>query len=187
MLKLFYLYNFFKMIKIYPDGNCFYRALSKFMTDKEDYHHYFRNTIYNYIEDNKDIIFKYNEYLDYGNTYIHYLDYIDKIKELSFYTGETEIITAVKLFKINIYVFEHNESENYYKFLYKFENENHMTYTLILEYLYLDKIKKSGEHFQLSLLERNKFDLSKLIKINQPNNSNVINSKNCNYNNVDLF
>lgn len=134
--------NFSKMIEIYSDGNCFYRALSKFMTDKEDYYHYFRNTIYNYIEDNKDIIFKYNKYLDYRNTYIHYLDYIDKIKELSFYAGETEIITAVKLFKINIYVFEHNENYKYYKFLYKFENENNITYTLILEHLYLDKINK---------------------------------------------
>ena len=33
--------NFFKMIEIYPDGNCFYRAISKFMIDKEDYHHFF--------------------------------------------------------------------------------------------------------------------------------------------------
>ena len=116
---------------------------------------------------------------------MHYLNYINQIKELYFYTGETEIITIVKLFKINIYVFEHNEDYKYYKFLYKFENENNMTYTLILEHLYWDKIKKSGEHFQLLLLERNKFDLSKLIKFNKSNNSNIINSKNCNNNNLN--
>jgi hypothetical protein len=43
--------NDFIQIEIYPDGNCYYRCLSKFFNNSESYHIYFRNVIYNYIID----------------------------------------------------------------------------------------------------------------------------------------
>ena len=45
-------------------------------------------------------------------------DYIKKINVLDFYSGELEITVSSKLFKINIYVFELN-NKNEFKFLYK--------------------------------------------------------------------
>ena len=57
--------NMFKQIQIYPDGNCYYRALSKFMTNKEIYHPFYRNMKYNYIKDNKKTFLELDSYVDY--------------------------------------------------------------------------------------------------------------------------
>ena len=58
-------FNIFKQIEIYADGNCYYRALSKFMTNTEIYHPFFRNVIYNYIKDNKNKFLEEDSYVDY--------------------------------------------------------------------------------------------------------------------------
>ena len=41
--------------EMYADGNCFYRSLSFYLTNSQEYYNYFRNYIYNYIIDNEYI------------------------------------------------------------------------------------------------------------------------------------
>ena len=170
-------FNIFKQIQIYADGNCYYRALSKFMTDKEIYHPFYRNTIYNYIIDNKKNFLDQDSYVDYLehniNSVININEYIEKINTLDFYEGEVEIAATSKLFKINIYIFELNK-DNEYKFLYKhMHNENLLTYTMILQHLYT---KSNQEHFQLLYINNNILNNTNISK-NSPNFKNENNSK----------
>ena len=51
--------NIFDIENIYNDGNCFYRAISSFICTSEQYRIFFRNLVYDYINNNyNDIIVK---------------------------------------------------------------------------------------------------------------------------------
>ena len=52
--------NYFHIISIGADGNCFFRALSKFFSGSEENYKYFRNIVYNYIIKNKDLYKEHN-------------------------------------------------------------------------------------------------------------------------------
>ena len=89
------------------------------MTNTENYHLYFRNIIYNYIIDKKDTDLEENTFIDFNefnNSIINICDYITKINQKDFYAGELEIFFSSKIFKINIYVFEltNNNEYNFY-------------------------------------------------------------------------
>ena len=49
--------NFLEYIDIQKDGNCFFRAVSKFLSGTEIYHLYFKNITYNYIIKNKKKVY----------------------------------------------------------------------------------------------------------------------------------
>ena len=40
------------ILDIKPDSNCYYRALSLYLTNNQENDNYFRNNIYNFINDN---------------------------------------------------------------------------------------------------------------------------------------
>ncbi len=42
------------ILGIKPDGNCYYKALSLYLTKNQEIYNYFRNYIYNFINDNKN-------------------------------------------------------------------------------------------------------------------------------------
>ena len=44
--------NIFDIENIYNDGNCFYRAISSFICTSEQYRIFFRNLVYDYINNN---------------------------------------------------------------------------------------------------------------------------------------
>jgi len=111
--------NFFIRILIIPDGNCFYRSLSKFITGSEDWRLFFINCLYNYKKENKITLIDDNEYIDLKNTIKKIDDYIEKIKDEYFYTGKLEMLAAIKLFNIIIYIYELNNNSTDYKFIHR--------------------------------------------------------------------
>ena len=58
--------NYFINIEIIPDGDCFFNARSKFLSNNQNYDLYIRNIKYNYIIKNKDDIRINNPYI-YNN------------------------------------------------------------------------------------------------------------------------
>ena len=46
-LKAFIPKNFFNNVEITADGNCFFRAVSKYLSGEEDYHYLLRKLVYN--------------------------------------------------------------------------------------------------------------------------------------------
>ena len=97
-------------------------------------------------------------------------DYIKKINVLDFYSGELEITVSSKLFKINIYVFELN-NKNEFKFLYKhIYDENILTYTMLLEHIYTNS---KAEHFQLLFINPFTFKKNRVNKIDDKSPKNI--------------
>ena len=95
--------NYFENIKIFPDGNCFYRSLSKFLWDTENYHINIRNIIYNYALINKNTLDLENKVIENnGSTFSAEL-YLNKIQIPGIYAGELEIHLASLIFNISIY------------------------------------------------------------------------------------
>ena len=80
--------NYFKILKIYPDGNCFFRSESKFFSGSKDYYYYFRNITYNYIIKNKNELIANNSFIEYAGEVIEFEDYINKDKKDGNYSGK---------------------------------------------------------------------------------------------------
>lgn len=128
-------------IEVKGDGNCFYRVLSTFFYNNENYHLYFRYLIAKYINDNIA-----NEIVNpvvkdaFGNSNNKFLYYINKISENAFWAGDYEISRVVKLndYPINICMYTlvtKNEYDNifYYKYYnyYNCDNSNIKNYIII--------------------------------------------------------
>ena len=128
------------------------------MTDIENYHTYYRNVIYNYINENIKEIADADTLIESNKKLFHKKEYIKNINKLDYFAGELELYAASKLLKINIIVFELNK-DNRYRFLYKYSyEEKELIYTMILEHCYL---KSNAEHFQLLYINRFNFKIGK--------------------------
>ena len=89
-------------ISIYKDGNCFFRSISTFFSNSEEYHLFFRNLIYDYIRVNFDELISEFPYIYYNGKSIDLDDYIPLIKINGTYAGEFECNIISKMFNINI-------------------------------------------------------------------------------------
>ena len=117
--KIFIPVSYFNIISIYQDGNCFFRAVSKFLTDDEKYYLYFRNIVYNYFKIHKTEILIQNPYIYYNGNSIDLEDYINLLKNSGAFDGKLEIGIISKIFNISIYVLEATDNNQNYMFLYK--------------------------------------------------------------------
>ena len=92
--------------EMFGDGNCFYRSLSFFFTNSQNYHDYFRNYIYNYIISNEEDIINEFPYINFNDKIININQYIQNINTKAFFSGELEILISAKIFKIDIIILE---------------------------------------------------------------------------------
>ena len=141
--------NAFISEDIYGDGNCFYRAVSYYICNSEQYHLFFRNLIYDFITANKnDIIIKF-PYVYYNGKAVDIEDYIPLIKKPGTYAGELEAQILSNILDIIILILEYKknvDNNNYYSFLniYGSLNKNILNNICIMEF------KDKKNHYDLS-------------------------------------
>ena len=94
MLNQTYEQNFFEIIRITEDGNCFFRKVSFYLYDTESQHTTLREASYKYVKENMTQFYEYCKKID-----IYYIDikegysitkyildeYIENIKSDSFF------------------------------------------------------------------------------------------------------
>ena len=169
--------NYFNITSITPDGNFFFRSVSKYFSDSEEYHLYFRNVVYNYINIHKNEILINNNIVENNNKIIDLEDYLRILNKSGTYSGELEISTVSKIFNISIYLLELNENNNRYRLLYKIINDSDfISYCMILNHVYLNKNKNhNSQHYELLTINTFTFDIK---YINNDNNNNLNNLQN---------
>ena len=126
------------------DGNCFYRKLSLYFTDNENYHNFFRHILYYYINTNKEDIKQNNPYNLYKDTLIPLEQYIPYIHQIYKYAEDLEIGQSSILFKLNIAIYKkdtNNNNKYKYYYYYNIPDKDFILDLLIL--LYND----SKEHY----------------------------------------
>ena len=116
--------NEVRLIDVNKDGNCFYRVISYFLFANENYYNLIRLTLYDFIMNNSKSIINHNPYIDYFGKIYHFNDYVQFIKEDSFYARDLEIAQANKCFKINISCYKYIQSENIYKKILSYYNND---------------------------------------------------------------
>ena len=84
-------------IYITPDGNCFFMNESIFYFDNEEYHLYFRNFVYNYINKHINDILINNNIVEHNNKIIDLEDYFRILNKNGTYYGELEISIVSKI------------------------------------------------------------------------------------------
>ena len=67
------------ILNVIGDGNCYFRNLSLYFTNNENYHIFFRELLYIYINKNKEDIIKENPFHLYKDKLIKVIDYIPLI------------------------------------------------------------------------------------------------------------
>ena len=178
---------------IYKDGNCFFRSISTFFSNSEEYHLFFRNLIYDYIRANYDELISEFPYIYYNGKSIDLDDYIPLIKVNGTYAGEFECNIISKMFSINIllleYIINQENNENYYSYITYFGKLEKNSYQplCILEF------QQNIKHFEILYFDNNYRDSEILFEENDclyehqkknNNKSGNINKKNTNIKNV---
>ena len=81
-LKAFIPKNYFNEVDITADGNCFFRAVSKYLSGEETYHYILRKLVYNYICLNKNSIKEKNDnsLIYFNNNFSNRDEYLNEIK-----------------------------------------------------------------------------------------------------------
>jgi len=88
--------------KVYGDFKCYYRELSHFFINNQNYYNYCRKYIFNYINANKDIYDLEYSYIIKNGQICDCDNYIKMINQNGFFAYEIEIMLSAKIFKINI-------------------------------------------------------------------------------------
>ena len=169
------------------DGNCFYRSVSFFLFRDENYFKLIRETLYEFIKKKENILLGEHEYIDYFGKLYPLKDYINLIKNNSFYAGDLEIAQSVYCFKFNIAVYSFDNKDNTYKFqlFYTLNNsEDNINPILILNF------NNTINHYQVlnynysNTIEPNinNNNINQINNFNTPNKDNIYNSNNMNYN-----
>ena len=108
-----------ELVEIYDVGrygNCFYRTLSIYFTNVENFYSFFREQIYiaakNNLNELKEFFILDTEDPILVNDELE--EYLEKIKENKCFAGNIEINIAAKIFNVNIAVYEKpNFDSNY--------------------------------------------------------------------------
>ena len=112
------------MFKIKLDGNFFFRSLSKFLFDTDNYYNELRKSVSKYYKENKEIINEFqNEVEIRKNVFIKTLDYIELIGEDKNWANDIELSIASFLFNINMAIYQNFDNDNFIEFLYIYEYE----------------------------------------------------------------
>ena len=95
-------YQILKQHTIIGDGNCFFRNISFFYSQKEIYHPFFRNFLYEYLNNNKqDIIDNYPD-IEVNDILTKTVNYIPKICRNGNFAGFFELGYVIKILDLNI-------------------------------------------------------------------------------------
>ena len=175
-------------IKILEDGNCYYNNLSYYYTGKQDYNQFFRLLIYKYIKKNKNDVLIHNPYTLINEEIVDIEDYIELIKNNTFYSGDLEIAKTKEIFNLNLAVYRKSINNNNGDIIYTFDlyyntpNTNFINDLIILVY-YPQKRHYGQLHYKKSnnLLNDNNCNKEKV----NPVNSKKIKDINNKENNVD--
>ena len=176
--------TYFTEIDINEDGDCFFHAVSKFLSNEQKNHIYIRNIIYNYIDINKEIIKNNNPFIHSNQKVIRFEEYLPNIIKSGNFAGELEIFATTKVFNISIYVYEFITDENKYRFLYHYTtDDNFLSFCMILNHKYLDS---GAEHFNLLKINKN-FDHNILNSLDDKGKILALNKNKNNINNVNII
>ena len=85
---------------------CFFRSISTFFTNSEEYNLFFRNLLYDYIRVNFEELIAEYPYIYYNDISINLDDYIPLIKINGTYAGEFECNIISNMLNINILLLE---------------------------------------------------------------------------------
>ena len=169
-------------------GNCFYKSLSQFYTNKETYHIYYRKETCKSIENKKEIDKKNYPfiYVDKNNT-LCYEDYFNNMILTGTYAGQYELFNAAIKFKCNLFIYRqesHNLINNEFRYKYEtliVESEDYNPfYPLIL-------LGWAGDtHYELLLplglsKEEYPIEVTKNINLTKNIDTNLVNGKNNNF------
>ena len=89
------------------NGNCFYKTISQFYYNKEIYHNYFRKTIAEYIELNKqEECIKYPYIYKNEHDILTWHEYFNELILIGCYAGKYEIINASKIYNCNFIIYK---------------------------------------------------------------------------------
>ena len=157
------------ILNVIGDGNCYFRNLSLYFTNNENYHIFFRELLYIYINKNKEDIIKENPYHLYKDKLIKVIDYIPLIKKEKNFAGELEIAQSIFLYKINIAIYIKDNATSDFKFYnyYYITNSDFINDLLILIY-----DERTQHYYQII------YNDSINLKTNFNNNNKVENNKN---------
>jgi len=95
-------------IQIIADGNCFYHSISRALDKSQENYKYYRELIFNYIEQNKELLKRFfirndNETDDHYQS--RYNSFISSIKNNYTFTGYFEISTASIILNLKIVIY----------------------------------------------------------------------------------
>ena len=98
------------IIDVGRDGNCFYRTLSLYFTGDESHYSIIRQNIYLAAKDNTECLRNFFDTTQNDPILVNKKleGYIETIKEDKFFVCAMEIYLAVKIFNINIALYERN-------------------------------------------------------------------------------
>ena len=211
--NIIYENEFFNLIPITSDGNCFFRAISYYLTGNENLHKNLRESVYKYVSQNITKFYEYcyvenNIYyidIEENNLIIKYIldDYVEKIKKDKFFAGFIEINAMSIILNRPIIILENLENNDitYFKKIASFIN-NEFEKINLDDIIYINFINKN--HYQFltpnKIFIKNRINkssippISELIiininPINQINNMNFNSRKNNNlikYNKVNI-
>ena len=151
--------NFFDIIDITGDGNCFFRCISYFLYNTENQHYNIRLATYNYIKNNLTKFYEYC-YVENGIYYIdieqgtqikkYILDeYVENIKISRFFSGFIEMNAISIIYNRPLIVLDDKYFNNIYSFFNKialFNNNENMTFNLE-DIIFINYVNKN--HYQL--------------------------------------
>ena len=100
-------YILLRYTKIIADGNCFYRSLSQALDKSQENYKYYRELIFNYIEQHKkllSIFFTRNDNETDEHYESRYNSFISSIRNNYTFAGDFEISTASIILNLKYYV-----------------------------------------------------------------------------------
>ena len=157
------------IIDVGRDGNCFYRTLSLYFTGDESHYKIIRQNIYLAAKDNTEYLRNFFN-ADQNDPILvnkKLEGYIETIKEDYFFAGAMEIYLAVKIFNINIAIYERNtELEDFTQYAL-FSPESGTEETVIVNF-------ENRSHYNLITIKNTKQNNTKLKNIEEINKSEIL-------------
>lgn len=192
--------NFFDIIQIIGDGNCFFRTVSKYIYGNENNYSILRKATYNYVKDNLTEFYEfcyvedgcYYTDIEEGGVIKKYVldDYVEELKNDKVYSGYIEINAISKIINRVIILLEtlsYNDSY-YYKKLSYF-NHNKWVNPVIEDIIFINydkdihyQLLKPNKKFIIERINNKEENYNKIIYYDRVKKIIIDPSKNLNYN-----
>ena len=189
--------DYFDLIPITGDGNCFFRSLSYYLNGDENSHKTLRDSAYHYVKKNITRFYEYcyveNDlyYIDIkeGRHIRKYIldDYVENIKISKFFSGFIEINAMSIILNRPIVILEdlYYNAKKFYKKLAVFNNSDFNS-ILVDDIIFINF--QNNNHYELLLPKKNFIkdrinkialpEVNQLIIVNIQNNTNITNNIN---------